>query len=132
MPRFEFVVEGPAVSLRASNKSRSRYRKWVLKVRSAAERSWRAGEKPTSDTVEVAISNYYTAAPPDVDNVVKPILDALKGLVYNDDGQVQTVTSRKIELQEGLRFSDPGSSLAAALQVYTELLHVGVTWEEGS
>ena len=28
---------------------------------------------------------------PDVDNVIKPILDALKGIVYEDDSQVRSV-----------------------------------------
>jgi len=35
VPLFEFVVEGPAVSLRASKKSRQsrlRYQKWVMFV----------------------------------------------------------------------------------------------------
>src|SRR5712692_6790800 len=62
-------------------KNRKRYQKWIRHVREAAEKEWRANDKPTSSAVEVTISNYYTEAPPDVDNIIKPILDALRGIV---------------------------------------------------
>jgi Holliday junction resolvase RusA-like endonuclease len=130
VPVFEFVVEGPAVSLRASIKSRRRYQKWVMFVRDAAQSEWPGLAASTSNHVEVVISNYYTAIPPDVDNIIKPILDALKTLVYTDDQQVYKVTSQKLALSAGTRIDEPGPILAEALRVYTELLHIVVIWEE--
>ena len=56
MPVFEFVVEGPAVSLRASIKSRRRYQKWIATVRAAAQNRWAAPDRPTRSRVEVTIS----------------------------------------------------------------------------
>jgi len=132
VPLFEFVVEGPAVSLRASKKSRQsrlRYQKWVMFVRRAAEREWPTDVKPTGSDVEVTISNYHTETPPDVDNIIKPILDALKGLVYRDDVQVHKVTSQKFEMpRETIEHS--GVLLARALVRHTEVLHIVVAWEE--
>jgi hypothetical protein len=130
VPLFEFVVEGPAVSLRASRKNSLRYQKWVRFVREAAAKEWNANDKPTSSDVEVTISNYYTAAPPDADNIIKPILDALETVVYKDDQQVQKVTSQKFDLSTGARIENPGAVLAGALQRYTEVIHIVVTWEE--
>jgi crossover junction endodeoxyribonuclease RusA len=69
-------------------------------------------------------------APPDIDNIIKPILDALNGLVYNDDQQVYRVTSQRFDLPAGDRVSDPGALLAEALLKYSEILHIVVTWEE--
>jgi hypothetical protein len=129
VPLFEFVVEGPAVSLRASRKNSLRYQKWVRFVREAAAKEWNANDKPTSRDVEVIISNYYTEAPPDVDHIIKAILDALKGLVYRDDVQVHKVTSQKFDLS-GATIDNSGVLLATALARHTELLHIVVAWEE--
>lgn len=35
---------------------------------------------------------------PDVDNIIKPILDALKGTVYGDDSQIDQCLATKIDL----------------------------------
>jgi crossover junction endodeoxyribonuclease RusA len=132
VPVFEFVVEGPAVSLRASKKSRQsrqHYQKWVRFVREAAEKEWHTNDKPTGSDVEVTLSNYYTEAPPDVDNIIKPILDALKGLVYRDDVQVHKVTSQKFDLPRDT-IENSGVLLARALARHTEVLHIVVVWEE--
>lgn len=129
MPTFEFVVPGPAVSLRASRKSARRYQAWIVTVRSAAQKEWPAGQRPSDRAVEVAISTYFTNSPPDVDNIIKPILDALNGLVYEDDEQVYRVTSQKISLSAKGRGDDPNPLVADALRQWDELLHIVVTWE---
>jgi crossover junction endodeoxyribonuclease RusA len=128
MTTFEFVVEGPPVSLRAQRKNARRYQKWVRTVNEAARKQWPAGETPTNARVEVQLTTYYTAAPPDVDNVIKPILDALKGLVYFDDQQVYRVVSEKIDLTSGPTIADPSPRLALALAVWAEVVRVGVVW----
>ena len=46
LPTFEFVVAGPAVSLRASRKSAKRYQEWILIVRAAAH--WRQHGQPVA------------------------------------------------------------------------------------
>jgi len=35
---------------------------------------------------------------PDVDNIFKRILDALKGIVYQDDGQIRQCLATKVDL----------------------------------
>ena len=78
----------------------------------------------------MTISNYYTEFPPDIDNIIKPILDALGNLVYNDDQQVYKVTCQKFDLSEGELVSRTGALLTTALPGHSELLHIVVTWEE--
>lgn len=130
MATFEFIVKGPAVSLKAKKTNSKRYQKWIRTVRAAAHLQWPIGKKPTdSQDVIVSITNYYTLAPPDVDNIIKPILDALHPIVYWDDRQVRKVTSQKRDLSSPARISDPSAMLATALDDYTELLHIIVTWE---
>lgn len=130
MERFEFVIEGPAVSLRAKKSKAQRYQKWLKKVRAAARRQWPETMPPIeSKKITVAITNYYTLAPPDVDNIIKPILDGLETVVYSNDQQVYRVISEKLDLPDIDRVENAGELLAAALvKQYTELLHITVTW----
>ena len=124
---FEFVVEGPPVPLRAAKKNAKRYQQWKKQVRSAAERLWPVSSTPTTSLkVSVQITNYYTLAPPDIDNIIKPILDAMNGLVYYDDQQVYRVTSTKHDLAESI--TDPSPIVAAGLGVHSELVSVAVEW----
>ena len=130
MDAFEFIVEGPAVSLKAKKTNARRYQKWIKTVRTAAQQHWPPDAKPTtSRRITATITNYYTLAPPDVDNIIKPILDALQTVVYVDDQQVFKVISEKFDLSEIHRIKNPGPLLAAALEKYSELLHIILQWD---
>ncbi len=80
---FEFTVDGPPVSQQA--KKAERRREWREKVNKAASLPWQSRSVVNGD-VAVAI-NCFCFDPSedrrdllDVDNVPKPILDALKAL----------------------------------------------------
>jgi Holliday junction resolvase RusA-like endonuclease len=126
---FEFVVEGPAVALKAHRRNPRRYRKWIMTVRAAARKQFPIGSRPTrSQDITVSITNYYTLAPPDVDNIIKPLLDAMETVVYVDDRQVRKVISEKVDLTKMPSIQDPSPLLATSLEKYTEVLHIIVTW----
>ena len=59
----------------------------------------------------VIITYFYEGAPLDVDNIPKPILDALNGLVYSDDAKVSDLLCRKRDLNGDLRFQNPSAVL---------------------
>ncbi|HXU36141.1 MAG TPA: RusA family crossover junction endodeoxyribonuclease [Blastocatellia bacterium] len=129
MERFEFVIEGPAVSLRAKKTNTRRYQKWIRKVRAAAREQWPEGLAPSnSQNITVAIVNYYTLAPPDVDNIIKPILDGLETVAYSNDQQVHRVISEKLDRSNVARLGDPSALVMTALENYTEVLHIMVYW----
>jgi len=46
---------------------------------------------------------------PDVDNIIKPILDALKDIVYFDDSQVRSIRVAAFPTDEAYGFSGPTS-----------------------
>ena len=78
---FELVLDGPPVSLQARTNA---VRNWRDTVRGAAVRRWN-NESPFAGEVTVTITYLFdsvNSASLDVDNIPKPILDALKGLVY--------------------------------------------------
>ena len=74
----------------------------------------------------VIITYLYNGASMDVDNLPKPILDALKGLVYSDDGQVSDLLCRKRDLNGDLRIQNPSSVLLETLGHSEQFLHVAV------
>ena len=74
----------------------------------------------------VEITHFYEGAPADVDNLVKPILDGIKGFVYADDLLVTDVVSRRRPLT-GPFTADPVSFvLAEGLGNNREFLHVRI------
>ena len=62
----------------------------------------------------------------DLDNLPKPISDALKGLVYLDDDQVTDIVCRKRNLNHNLRVENPSGVLADGFSRGNEFLHIVV------
>ena len=97
---FEFVIDGPPVSSQANN--RKNLRKWRKELKNKAKSHWPEDEFPVGDSVMVEITYFYEKGPPkiDVDNMSKPILDALEGVVYEDDVQVTDLLCQKRRLED--------------------------------
>lgn len=62
----------------------------------------------------------------DLDNLAKPVLDALKGIVFADDGQITELKMRKHELGRITRIETLRPLLLEALDRGEEFLHVVV------
>ncbi len=121
---FEFIIDGPPVSQQA--RRTKRVLQWKQEVRRAAQQVWPAGELPVTEPVMIAITYFYGGASMDVDNIPKPVLDALKGLVYMDDEQLTDITCRKRDLNASLRVTNSSSVLAEGLGRGNEFLCVVV------
>ena len=105
---FEFVIPGPPVSLQARRSERRD--QWKQDVRSAAEKHW-GGEPPFTGPVAVTITYFFGRVWFDVDNIPKPILDAMEGLVYANDRQIFDLLCRKRELDPNLRIRNASQSV---------------------
>ena len=100
-------------------------RDWTQEVQNAAGESWGA-EPPVNGELMVTITHFYKAEPLDVDNMPKPILDALNGLVYADDAQITDLLCRKRDLNRDLWIPNPSSVLLETLRHSEPFLHVTV------
>lgn len=60
----------------------------------------------------------------DVDNIPEPILDSIKGLVYQDDSQITDLVCRKRELNEHLRPANLSGVLREAIVQSQSLVYV--------
>ena len=124
MEKFEFIIDGPPVSQQA--RRRERRKEWVERVKEAIRQYWPAGERPVLEQVILTITSFHEGNSLDVDNIPKPILDALKGLVYIDDDQVTDLVCRKRNLNDDLRVVNSSSVLAEGFDRGNEFLYVVV------
>ena len=108
---FDFAVSG----VPRAHSSRSRGT-WQAKVRAAAGAAWPVSRAVLEQEIAVLVVYFYRGATAlDVDNMAKPILDSLSGIVYRDDGLISQLLVRKTELHEGLEIRDPTPALAEAV-----------------
>lgn len=78
---FEFLIPDRPVSVQA--RRRQRKQEWQQFVAEEAAKTWE--RSPIADKhLQCTLIYLCSDAPVDIDNIVKPILDALKGLVYEE------------------------------------------------
>lgn len=121
---FEFTVAGPPVS--QQTRRRKRLPPWRATVKAAAETLWPANTAPLTQELSLTITYFYEGVPTDVDNIVKPILDSIQGLVYHDDVQITDLLSRRRPLAGPFRIGVPSPVLLEALGRGREFLHVSI------
>lgn len=85
-PRFRIWVPGRPLAVGSG--SRNRYRQSIA---DAARATVPAPTRSRRVDIEVWFVVWERRRRADVDNVLKVILDALKGIVYDDDAQVRSV-----------------------------------------
>ena len=122
--QFELIMEQAPVS--SQTRRRQRFHEWRQDLERAARLVWDT-EAPVAVPVSVTITYFFDDTPVDVDNFPKPILDALKGLVFQDDSQVYDLLCRKRNRADNLRIEGPSQGLLDALDNSTQVLHIKVT-----
>lgn len=88
---FEFLIPRRPVSLQTKN--RANLQAWKTYVRSEAAKTWSG--PPYSIDIELLLVYLYDTDPVDTDNIIKPIQDALVGLVYDEDNLITDVQSHR-------------------------------------
>ncbi|HEX8453596.1 MAG TPA: RusA family crossover junction endodeoxyribonuclease [Longimicrobium sp.] len=89
MTYFEFLIPRRPISLHTRN--REYYQGWKRFVAGEAHKVW--GNRPAIRSGDLHLQLVYLSRrnPPDLDNIIKPIQDALVGLVMHDDSLVADV-----------------------------------------
>jgi crossover junction endodeoxyribonuclease RusA len=118
--RFEFVVPGRPASVQTSD--RDRYQAWKRLVRSHAES--RYPQPPAGLRLRLTVVFLCGPGLIDVDNLIKPIQDALAGWAYRNDEQVTDVDSHRRSLHEKLDFERLPPLLVDAWQTRAECVYV--------
>ncbi len=122
---FEFIVEGPPISGQAKN--RERLAAWRATVRKADAVRWHTDDPPLEESLSLTVVYYYERVTViDNDNLVKPIQDALEGLIYTDDVLITDLVVRKTKLQGSFRVEEMSRVLAEGFLSGREFLYIKV------
>lgn len=120
---IEFVVFGVPASSQTHNKARKQL--WMNAVRTAATAAW---PLPLVDhKVKVTITHYHRGGNhPDVDNMTKPIFDAITGAIWIDDRLVDSSTPGRIHLDGKYRIAGLSMTLAEGFSKNQEFVHIRI------
>ena len=100
--KYGFAVIGLPVSTQSSPKSKRQYQTTV------AEAASKNVASPVRDNEKIKIEiDWFSEGfqnKPDVDNIIKPIQDALKGILFVDDKQVESIVARRHDILSVIHF----------------------------
>jgi crossover junction endodeoxyribonuclease RusA len=123
---IQFIVQGTAVSSQA--KGRRSIEPWKERIRTASSEKLPEGHFAAEQPISVTIYCFPNGTMEgDIDNIIKPILDAMKSQVYIDDKQVERVVAQKFDEGRLFRFDNPSSELNAAITGQKPLIYVKVS-----
>jgi crossover junction endodeoxyribonuclease RusA len=122
---FEVVVLGTAMSLQASAHSKAA---WKRNIQQAARERLPKDYWLLTSAISVTIFIFPGGVMRgDIDNRVKPILDAMTRFVYLDDGLVERVVVQKFEPGRIYPFVNPSASLASAMAASEPAVYIRIT-----
>ncbi|HGS4803853.1 TPA: RusA family crossover junction endodeoxyribonuclease [Vibrio parahaemolyticus] len=119
---FELVLHKRPVSLQV--KKRENLQAWKDFIYGRARDIW--NRAPLTEDVDIHLTLVYICndAPVDVDNIIKPIQDALSTLVFADDVQISDVESHRRFLSEGIDVTNLPPLLAEAVATGEECVYI--------
>lgn len=102
--RYSFAVIGSPVSQQGSSRSKRQYQTTVARVARENVASPIRGDERIKIEIDWFSEGFQNK--PDVDNIIKPIQDALRGIVFPDDNQVESIIARRHDILSVIRFME--------------------------
>jgi crossover junction endodeoxyribonuclease RusA len=122
---LEFVVMGTPISAQGSGEAK---RLWTKRIRSAADEVLNSADQLSNDNLVLRIAYFYMDAPAaDLDNIVKPIQDALKGIAFADDVQVVDLIA-SMRPKAGNDRIEMSANLSRGFAGHSDFVHVVVDY----
>lgn len=120
---FEFLIPRRPVS---TNNDKRR-QEWIRLVNKEAKKVW-TGSSPIKDAnLQLTLIYLCRDNPPDTDNIIKPIQDALNKLVYEDDRLISDVESHRRFLSEPIDITNLPLLLQQGVIIGKECVYVKVS-----
>ena len=125
MAHLEFTVPGPPVS--HQTKDKGNLSNWKATVRAEAAKFW-GTKAPLLGKLKCTIINFHegTDASLDDDNMIKPMRDALNGLVYADDSQISYSETIHVSIDAPIKIRRASTMLLNAYAVGDEFLYIRI------
>ncbi len=121
---FEFLIPRRPVSFQT--KKRHNLQAWKNYVRTEASRTW-SGTPYNGNNLHLTLVYLCDTDPVDVDNIIKPIQDALTDLVYDDDVLISDAESHRRELTGAFEIAKYPDLLVNGILSGTECVYVRIT-----
>jgi crossover junction endodeoxyribonuclease RusA len=123
MVHLEFVVVGVPISNRSQGPNLQNWRGAVI---AAARSQWNQPALIT-DLKAVVINFYNTNQPSlDLDDMSKPILDSLEGMVYADDRQIRQAELAHVYIGSAMVFVGAAPIIVASVQAGNAFVYVRI------
>jgi Holliday junction resolvase RusA-like endonuclease len=119
----EFVVLGVPISNQVKGTNLDN---WRATVATAARKQWK--KRPLTRKLKAVIINFHLEDKPslDVDNMSKPILDVLEGIVYDNDRQVTQAEITHVRIDAPFVFVGASRILVSAVQAGNQFVYVRI------
>ena len=88
--------------------------------------AWPRDQPPLIGAVGLQVTFYRESELGDVDNLLKPIQDALQGIVYHNDRQISDVTARRRDIDSSFKVRYISPALAMAFSDGRQFAHIEV------
>ncbi len=121
--RIEFLIPKRPLSLQAKRRNLNG---WKAYVRAEAAKVWN-GPAIQGGDLQLTLVYLCGVSPPDADNIVKPIQDALVGLVFSDDSLITDVESHRRSLAGAFDLTRLPDLVFAGVSSGQECVYVKVT-----
>lgn len=121
---FEFLIPKRPVSLQTRN--RKNFQAWKNFVFTEAGKTW-SGTPYDDENLHLTLVYLCDDDPVDVDNIIKPIQDALVGLIYDDDLLITDVESHRRPLTGVFEVAKYPNLLVSGIMSGTECVYVRVS-----
>ena len=119
---LELVVEAVPLSQGASADSLGA---WRDQLRLAATSALPEGHWTTEEPVAITVYCFPGGRMrSDLDNILKPIIDAFSKLIYVDDRQVERIVAQKFEPERPVTFDNPSERLAEVMERNRPVLYI--------
>ena len=124
---FDFVIIGRPVPHRAKDKKA--LKAWRELVTITAQRCW-GDRPPLANKLRLQITHFYDQPTKPLDHeldserIIKPVLDALNGVIYRDDYQIAELDTRRRNLNGSFRVKGISVALAEGFCTGDEFLHI--------
>ena len=121
---LEFLIPKRPLSLQAKPRSKQDWKNFVCEM---ASQNW-VDSSPIRET-DLCLTIVYLCddSPPDTDNIIKPIQDALIGFVYEDDSLIADVDSHRRFLSDPIDLSSLPRLLVEGVLTGKECVYVKVS-----
>ena len=120
---FEFLSPRRPLSSQAKSKNRQR---WKQCVYNEAAKTWME-DSPGTGNLHLTLVYLFDTDPADVDNIIKPIQDALIGLVYSDDSLITDVEAHRRSLSGTFDIARCPDELLRGIALRKECVYVRIT-----